>query len=112
MLSASVDINGLIESGGGTGPLKPRQPAQGASLSDQVPNPAQVTETNEETRTIFRNLFSTSMRRGFFISFNKQQPRKRDRMRAHEQSSADLRVCCIAGFQPAAPLPCRRTPNL
>src|SRR5262245_2537098 len=67
ILSATVDINRLIESGGGTGPLKPRQPAQGASLSDQVPNPAQVTETNEKTRTIFRNLFSTSTRRGFLF---------------------------------------------
>src|SRR5688572_7797459 len=67
ILSASVDINGLIESGGGTGPLKPRQPTQGASLSDQVPNPAQVTETNEETRTRCRNLFSNSMGRGLFL---------------------------------------------
>jgi hypothetical protein len=39
-VSASVDNNGLIESGEGTGPMKPRQPAQVASLSDQVPNPA------------------------------------------------------------------------
>src|SRR5688572_28791879 len=54
ILSASVDINGLIESGGGTGPLKPRQPTQGASLSDQVPNPARSEirpGKNEKTRT-------------------------------------------------------------
>ena len=47
-LSASVDINGLIESGGGTGPAKPRQPTQGASLSDQVPNPARPKNSNRE----------------------------------------------------------------
>jgi hypothetical protein len=68
ILSASVDINGLIESGGGTGPLKPRQPAQGAILSDQVPNPARLqTGINEKTRTVSRNLFSASMGRGFFV---------------------------------------------
>jgi hypothetical protein len=76
ILSASVDINGLIESGGGTGPVKPRQPTQGASLSDQVPNPAQVTEINEKTRTKFRNLFSTSMGRGSFIASHRKTPRR------------------------------------
>jgi hypothetical protein len=67
MLSASVDIfSGLIESGGGTGPKKPRQPTQGASLSDQVPNPAQETEINEKTRTFYRPLLN-SVGRGFLF---------------------------------------------
>jgi hypothetical protein len=76
-LSASVDGNGLIESGGGTGPSKPRQPTQGASLSDQVPNPAQVQPgTNEKTRTSFRPLL-TSMGRGLFVAPGERSPRRR-----------------------------------
>jgi hypothetical protein len=47
--------------------MKPRQPAQSASLSVQVPNPAQETEENEKTRRNFRPLLKLD-EKGFFVA--------------------------------------------
>jgi len=50
-LSASVDTNGLMQSGRGTGPMKPRQPVE-VSISMQVPIPARTVAAVYDRRFI------------------------------------------------------------